>query len=132
MMTQQESVAFWSNKAKDELETANIMFNSAKYLYTGFMCHQCIEKALKAYYIYVHDERQPYQHNLEKLANMANLFDKLDDSKMQTLKKLQPLYIATRYEDEKNAIAERLTKPYCNELLAGTEVLLEWILQLMK
>ena len=131
-MTQQESVAFWANKAKDELDTANIMFKSAKFLYTGFMCHQSIEKALKAYYIYVHDERQPYQHNLERLADMTDLFDKLDDDKKQTLKMLQPLYIATRYEDEKNAIAERLTKPYCKELLVGTEMLLKWILQLMK
>ena len=131
-MTQQESVAFWTNKAMDELETATIMFNSAKYLYTGFMCHQCIEKALKAYYIFVHDERQPYQHNLEKLAGMTDLYGKLDERKKQTIKKLQPLYIEARYEDEKNAVADRLTKTYCSELLGETEVLLEWILSLMK
>jgi len=131
-MTQQETVDFWANKAKDELETATIMFNSAKYLYTGFMCHQCIEKALKAYYIFLHDKRHPHQHNLEKLAEMTSILDKLDEQKLQTLQKLQPLYIETRYEDVKNAISELLTKHYCKELLAGTEALLKWILELMK
>ena len=130
-MTQQETVAFWTNKAVDELETATIMFNAAKYLYTGFMCHQCIEKALKAYYVFVHDKRQPFQHNLEKLANMVGLFDNLDPQKKQTINKLQPLYIEARYEDEKNAVAQRLTKDYCRALLTETEVLLKWILSLM-
>ena len=130
-MTQQEVVNFWVDKAKDEIETATIMFNSAKYLYTGFMCHQCIEKALKAYYIHVHNERHPHQHNLEVLAESANLLDKMDDEKLDILQKLKPLYIKTRYEDEKNAIAALLTKDYCKVLLGETEVLLEWILQSM-
>jgi HEPN domain-containing protein len=131
-MTKEEVVTFWTDKAKDELETATIMFNSAKYLYTGFMCHQCIEKALKAYYIYLNDKRQPHQHNLEALADMTNLLDKFDDSQKEILKKLKPLYIETRYEDEKNVIAELLTKSYCKDLLSETEVMLNWIVELMK
>jgi HEPN domain-containing protein len=131
-MTKNEAVAFWVVKAKDELETATIMFNSAKYLYTGFMCHQCIEKALKAYYIFYHDERHPHQHHLERLAELAELTDKMDDDKKQIISKLEPLYIATRYEDDKNIIASRLTKTFCKQLLAETEVLLKWILQLMQ
>ena len=131
-MTQQEAVKFWADKAKDELETATIMFNSAKYLYTGFMCHQCIEKALKAYYIHIYDERQPHQHNLEKLAELSDLLNKMDSNMQQILTKLKPLYIATRYEDEMNTIKELLSKPYCKKLLDETEVLLKWILQLMK
>jgi len=107
------------------------MFNSAKYLYTGFMCHQCIEKALKAYYVNVHNERQPHQHNLERLAELGNLFDKMNADKKDILKKLKPLYIATRYEDDKDDIAATLTKPYCETLLSETGVLLEWILNSM-
>ena len=132
MMTQKEAVYFWIEKSRDELESARIMFDAGRYLYTGFMCHQAIEKALKAYYVFVHDKRQPHEHNLDKLINLVKLSDELDDDKRQTLTKLKPLYIKTRYEDEKNRTAEVLTDSYCKKLLAETEVLLEWILQLMK
>jgi len=131
-MTQQEVVEFWVNKAKDDLEVAVLVNNSGKYLHTGFMCHQCIEKALKAYYVHVYNERQPHQHNLEKLAELSSLFDKMDNDKKGTLKKLKPLYIATRYEDDKEDVAATLTKVYCKLLLSETEVLLAWILDSMK
>ena len=131
-MTQQEMVKFWVDKANEDLEVATLVNKSGKYLHTGFMCHQCIEKALKAYYIHVHNERQPHQHNLERLAELGNLLDEMDDDKREILKKLKPLYIATRYEDDKNDIAATLTKPYCKVLLSDTEELLKWILNSMK
>lgn len=131
-MTQTEATAYWVEKARDELETATIMFNAAKYLYTGFMCHQCIEKALKAYYIFRHNERHPHQHHLERLAEMSGLWDMADEEKKQILNKLEPLYIATRYEDDKKIIANRLTMPYCKQLLDETEMLLNWILKLIQ
>lgn len=131
-MTRLEVKAFWVEKAKDELETARIMFNAGKYLYTGFMCHQAIEKALKAYFVFKNDERHPHEHNLEKLAKQVDLYGKLDEGKIETLEKLLPLYIKTRYEDYKNVIASVLTNAYCKTLLAETEELLEWILHLMK
>ena len=130
-MKQKEVVSFWQNKAKDELESAKIMFNSGKYLYTGFMCHQSIEKALKAYYVHLYDDRQPYEHNLEKLAKMTGLFDKMDDEQKKTMRKLIPLYVNTRYEDYKNVITELLTSHYCKTLITETEVLLKWILHSM-
>ena len=96
------------------------------------MCQQCIEKALKAYFVHSKDERHPRQHNVEILAEMTGLLDIMDDTQRQTLKNLVPLYLETRYEDEKRIIAERLTRPYCKDLLLESEVLFEWILQLMK
>ena len=131
-ITQKEAVDYWIAKSKDDLKAARVLFDSKLYLHSGFMCQQCIEKALKAYYIHTKDERHPRQHNVVVLAEIAGLFDSLDDSKKQTLSKLVPLYIETRYEDEKNAIAQRLNKSYCKNLLSETEVLLEWIIQSMK
>ena len=131
-MTQQEVVEYWVDKAKDDLKAAKVLYESKMHLHTGFMCQQCIEKALKSYFVYAKDERQPRQHNVEILAEMTDLLEIMNDSQKQTLKNLVPLYIETRYEDEKRVIAERLTRPYCKDLLSDTEVLFEWILQLMK
>jgi len=131
-MEQQEIVEYWINKAKDELKSANIMFNAGQYLYTGFMCHQSIEKALKAYYIYLKDEMHPYEHKLNKLIIMTELSETMDDDKKQTIEKLDPLYIKTRYEDYKNTIAELLTKTYCERMVNETEELLTWITELIQ
>jgi len=131
-LTQQEVVAYWLGKSKDDLKAATVLYKSKMYLHAGFMCQQCIEKALKAYYVHSKDERHPRQHNVEILADMAGLLNIMDESKKQTLAKLIPLYLETRYEDEKNMIAQRLTQPYCKTLLSETEVLSEWLMQLMK
>jgi len=130
-MTQQDVVDYWIEKSAEDLKAAKILYNSSMFLHTGFMCQQCIEKAMKAFYVYEKDERHPRQHNVQVLAEMTGLFDSMDDSKKQTISKLVPLYIETRYEDEKRTIAERLTRLYCKNLLSETEVLQEWIVRLM-
>jgi HEPN domain-containing protein len=131
-MTQQELVNFWIEKAKDDLEAANAMFKANKLLWCGFICQQSIEKALKGYYVHVNNEKQPYIHDVEILAKKLDLLDTLDDGNRQTLKKLKPLYSEARYQESKDKIAEFMTKKYCTELLSETEVLLKWILELMK
>jgi HEPN domain-containing protein len=131
-MTQDEIVSYWVSKSKEELESAKIMFSMSKYSYTGFMCHQCIEKALKAYFIFQNDSKQPHEHKLGKLANMTRLLSQLSENQKHTIEKLDPLYTKTRYEDYKNIIASLLTKSYCEALLEETGELLSWILALMK
>ena len=46
-MTQQEVVDYWVDKAKEDLKAAKVLYASKMHLHTGFMCQQCIEKALK-------------------------------------------------------------------------------------
>lgn len=43
-------VKYWIDLSDYDLETAEAMLLSKRYLYVGFMCHQTIEKAFKAYY----------------------------------------------------------------------------------
>ena len=43
-----EKVSYWLDLAEYDLDTAKAMLKSRRYLYVGFMCHQVIEKALKA------------------------------------------------------------------------------------
>ncbi len=51
-----------------DFDTANAMFDTKRYLYVGFMCHQVIEKALKAYWSNVLDEPPLKIHSLSRLA----------------------------------------------------------------
>lgn len=40
----------WLKQAEYDLGTAEAMFKSKRYIYTVFMCHLSIEKALKGLY----------------------------------------------------------------------------------
>jgi len=131
-MTKQEIVNFWLEKSVMELETANVMFNTGYYLYTGFMCHQAIEKILKAYYIHAKDERHPHVHSLPSLMTETGLDANASIDQKNIITKLNPLYIEARYEDYKKKISALLTKDYCRTLLTETEGLHNWIKQLME
>ena len=44
-----DKVTYWIEMSDYDLETADAMLATDRYLYVGFMCHQTIEKILKAY-----------------------------------------------------------------------------------
>ena len=43
--------AYWLDGAEYDLQTANAMLETRRFLYVGFMCHQAVEKALKAVFV---------------------------------------------------------------------------------
>ena len=46
----EKNIKYWIELSDYDLETEEAMLNSKRYLYFGFMCHQTIEKAFKAYF----------------------------------------------------------------------------------
>lgn len=45
-----DKVRYWVELSDYDLDTAQAMLETRRYLYVGFMCHQVIEKILKAYW----------------------------------------------------------------------------------
>ena len=43
-----DNIRYWIELSEYDLETAKVMLSSRRLLYVGFMCHQVVEKALKA------------------------------------------------------------------------------------
>ena len=64
-------VQYWIDLAEYDIETAEAMFETKRFLYVGFMCHQVIEKSLKGYYVFVKNEIPDKIHNLLKLAKQS-------------------------------------------------------------
>ena len=112
-----------------DIETAKAMLSTGRYLYVGFMCHQTIEKALKAVIARdcTGDEIPPKIHNLRRLGEKAGLFARLTEEQKETIGKLNPLSIEARYPEYKNRLAANLTSVICQELINETEGLLCWI-----
>ena len=94
----------------------------------GFMCHQTIEKALKAI-IAGSGVTPPKTHGLMKLAQQGGVYDDMYEEQKDLLDTLDPLNIAARYPEQKAKVTSMLTPERCKAILAETEVLLCWIKQ---
>ena len=123
-----EKVNYWIEMAEYDLETAVAMLQSKRYLYVGFMLHQCIEKALKATYIYVNNVNQPpYTHSLLKLAQLSHLYDEMAEEHQDLIDVLEPLNIEARYPTHKERLLKELNDIKCRSLLLETEAMFSWI-----
>jgi len=67
-----KEVRNWLNSAEYDLETAEHMFKTERYIYTVFMCHLCIEKILKAKIEEITNKTPPKTHDLEYLISQAH------------------------------------------------------------
>ncbi|HPJ40673.1 MAG TPA: HEPN domain-containing protein, partial [Spirochaetota bacterium] len=115
-----------------DLETARAMLKAGRYLYVGFMCHQTIEKSLKAYYWHSIQNEPPYTHNLLILAEQSNLIQYVTDPMNRLLSRLMPLNIQARYPQDKDELLRVLSDSVCSDILKQTEEFFEWINQLLK
>ena len=66
-------VTYWIEMSDYDLETADAMLLTGRYLYVGFMCHQTIEKILKAYWANRLVEVPLKIHSLSRLAERTEL-----------------------------------------------------------
>jgi len=117
---------YWIEAAKEDIEVANVLLSGAKLLYSGFMCHLAVEKALKAK-VQSLDDTPPKIHNLVRLANMGQIYDELLPETQRFLASLNPLQIEARYPQIKSAIAASLTKEICMQLIKDAKEFVEWI-----
>lgn len=128
-MQQDRSIQYWVELANYDLETAKVMLEGQRFLYVGFMCHQVVEKIIKAYYVYHIKDTPPYIHNLTSLARKANLYDGLTNEQKDLLDLLEPLNVEARYPTHKERLAQALTQDRCLTILQKTKEFLKWIKQ---
>lgn len=121
-----EKSEYWFELVEYDIETARAMLKTKRYLYVGFMCHQSVEKALKAV-ISNKDETPPKTHNLAKLAQTGNIYDSMNDEQQDFLDELDPLNIAARYPEKKSKLSEMLNEKVCEKILNDTEEFITWI-----
>jgi len=117
---------YWIDLAEYDMETAKAMLATGRHLYVGFLCHQIIEKTLKA--VIAKDRNIPPKiHNLTRLAELGRLDACLNQEQNDFIDALLPLNIEARYPADKNKLLGVLTENYCREIISKTEDLMIWI-----
>ena len=101
--------------------------NTGRYLYVGFMCHQTIEKILKAYWSSCLEEVPLKIHSLSRLAEKTGIYKEMSEDQLDFIDRLEPLNIEARYPSYKERLIKSLSNAYCQQLLADTKELQQWI-----
>jgi HEPN domain-containing protein len=126
-MAEVKNTYYWLEIAEYDLETARIMMEGKRFLYVGFMCHQAVEKSLKAYYVFFLKDNPPYTHNLTSLAQKIGIYADLSDTQKDLLDLLEPLNVEARYPTNKERITASLTDQKCEVIISKTQEFFQWI-----
>ena len=120
-----EDVEYWKGLARYDLETADAMLESGRYLYVLFTCQQAVEKMLKALVVGATGRLPPRTHNLLRLAETAHLA--LSDSQGDFLARLGTFYIEARYPTETATVSRTISRKVAVAYLEETRGMFEWL-----
>jgi len=120
---------YWIKLSEYDLETAEAMLKSRRYLYVGFMAHQSIEKILKGCLVKLQQKPAPRSHNLTRLAGESHIFEHLSEKQKECIDILEPLNIEARYPTDKDLLLKSLTEAKCINILQQTRELHAWIMK---
>lgn len=120
-------IEYWTDLADYDIEVARLMLKGGKYLYVGFMCHQVIEKMLKALYVSIVHTTPHRTHNLTHLSKQSDCYEKFSLEQRCLLDTLEPLNIEAHYPTYKEQLMQSLTLKRTSSILHQTEELMAWI-----
>jgi HEPN domain-containing protein len=128
-MTNEEKVKYWIDLSDRDLDTAEYLIKGGHNLYTGFMCHQAVEKILKGYFTKIKEDTPPFTHDVTGLAQKTGLYDFMSEQQKDFIEDLNPLNIEARYPEYKNKLAQTMTIETTQNILTNTKEFLQWTKQ---
>lgn len=122
-----DKVAYWTDIADYDIGTAESLFKARRWLYVAFMCHQAIEKTLKAYWCGTREDDPPYIHNHKRLASGCGLYEQMSEEQHKFIENVTNYNIEARYPEDKDALYRQLSKQACRQMIDETKQLMQWI-----
>ncbi|MFA4852212.1 MAG: HEPN domain-containing protein [Bacteroidales bacterium] len=120
-----KQVKEWFIQSDYDLETADAMLKTGRFVYCVFMCHLALEKALKGLFVKKFDKVPSKIHNLIFLADELNLV--MTEEQLKFIYKLNALSITTRYPDELKKLIKVYNLETTEQILNNTKEIQQWI-----
>lgn len=124
-----QEVKNWVDSATYDLETAEHMFNTGRYIHTVFMCHLAIEKLLKAKVEEQTGKTPPRTHNLRYLVKLSGI--EPGKERFELISKLSDISIVTRYPEDFGEVQRACSQEVAQRYLKETKEAFQWIKQLL-
>ena len=113
----------WILQAECDLDSAKYNLKGKRLDVAAYLCHQSVEKALKALYLKTHKELWK-THDLVKLAMLVNASDEV----IAICNDINPIYLEDRYPDFSDVIpAKKFLEGDVRGFVKKVEVLVKWI-----
>ena len=128
-MEKEEKVQYWIDIANDDLAVAEDMHKTKHWLYVAFMCHQFIEKILKAYWTSTREDTPPYIHSHIKLLDGCGLLEQMTEEQLEFIDYMVPMNIEARYPEYKRNVSAHLNEQTSLDIIEKTKQFKQWILQ---
>ncbi|MBP3850614.1 MAG: HEPN domain-containing protein [Prevotella sp.] len=119
----------WLEQVDEDILAAEALYSSGRWLYIGFLCHQAIEKLIKAYWFAMRDDEPIYLHNHFRLLEGCDLKAELNEDQRRFIEIMAPMYIAGRYPEYKSQVARMLNDKGSKYIIEKTKEFKSWILQ---
>ena len=131
-MDTQEKYKYWLEIAQYDLDTAEAMLKSGRWLYVVFMCQQAVEKLVKGLYVLYIDDNIPKTHNIRVLIERfeSQLPATLTEKHYNLFEDLTIHYLDGRYADYKQKLSERLNEQAATDFYEQTKEVFAWLLTL--
>ena len=98
----------WLDRVKYDIDTADAMFSTGRYIYAVFMCQQSLEKCLKALMAAKDIEILPV-HNLRRLAEIASVIAEINPNDLIKIDFLSQYYLNARYKEDIEELSSQIT-----------------------
>lgn len=109
----------FKSSSEYDLQTAESMLNSGRYIYVIFMCHLSIEKMLKAIVAEVTEKIPPKTHNLISLIKLGEV--NLSQELFDFVTKINNVSIVTRYPEDFQKLLSVYPKDVAEKYFAQTK-----------
>jgi HEPN domain-containing protein len=117
-----KQIEYWINSSEDDLETAGLLISNNKILHGLFLCHLCIEKAIKAHVVKCTGNVPPKIHNLSFLVEKTDLT--LSESQLSLCDTLMFYQLEGRYPGFTPKIPSKIKS---ENILTQTKDLSQWL-----
>src|SRR3990172_10585774 len=124
----------WLERVKYDMDTAEAMYVTGRYIYAVFMGQQAIEKCFKALMAFKGMEIVPI-HNLRRLAEIIGIIGIIDEMSKEDVKKVDFLshyYLNARYKEDIEELSLQITADVAKEFVSFSKEKVEWLIRKIK
>ncbi len=120
----------WQLQAEYDLETAESLLQSGRFVYVCSFCDLSIEKMLKAAWIRKFETVPPKTHSLIFLRDRLQITDMPDEKYDTFLMDLNSLSVPTRYPETLKEMKKLFTRERTAHILSQTKDIILWLKQI--
>lgn len=120
-----KATANWLATSQYDLETAQHMFQTGRYLYVIYMCHLALEKMLKAMVAEAQEFLPPKTHNLYHLVKLIDL--EIEEPFKKLFADLNAASLPVRYPEDMQKLIAQYNQEIAKSYLEQTEACLKWL-----